>query len=153
MILRPDYVNAIMKFVDVPLVKVLSGVRRCGKSTIFEMIKNELLTNFRIDQNHIITRNYSQMQYNDMTSKEMYQDLIKCLIDEKKYYLFLDEVQEIKDFEKVVNDLLENNNVDIYVTVSNSKLMSSEISTYLSGRYVSIPVYTLSFKEYLNFKK
>ena len=88
MILRPDYVNAIMKFVDVPLVKVLSGVRRCGKSTIFEMIKNELLTNFRIDQNHIITRNYSQMQYNDMTSKEMYQDLIKCLIDEKNIIYF-----------------------------------------------------------------
>lgn len=117
------------------------------------MIKNELLVNYQIDQKHIITRTYSQMQYNDMTCKEMYQDLIKCLIDEKRYYLFLDEVQEIKGFEKVVNDLLENNNVDIYVTGSNSKLMSSEISTYLSGRYVSIPVYTLSFKEYLNFKR
>ena len=152
MIVRPDYVNEIKKFIDVPLVKVLSGVRRCGKSTILDMIKEELINNRNIKNENIISRKYNEVIYDDMTSKEMYKDLIKEFVDSDRYYLFLDELQEIKGWEKVINDILEKYNVDIYVTGSNSKLMSSEISTYLSGRYVSIPVYTLSFKEYLTFK-
>lgn len=152
MIIRPDYVNEIKKFIDVPLVKVLSGVRRCGKSTILDMIKEELINNRNIKKDKIISRKYNEVIYDDMTSKEMYNDLIKNFNDNERYYLFLDELQEIKGWEKVVNNILEKYNVDIYVTGSNSKLMSSEISTYLSGRYVSIPVYTLSFKEYLIFK-
>ncbi len=152
MILRPDYMNEIKKFIDVPLVKILSGVRRSGKSTILKMIENELINNQHIDEKYIITRSYSKMQYDNMSNIEMYEDLINCFLDDHKYYLFLDELQEIEGFEKVINDLLENYNVDIYVTGSNSKLMASEISTYLSGRYVSIPIYTLSFKEYLLFK-
>ncbi len=152
MILRPDYIKEIKKFINVPLVKVLSGVRRCGKSTILEMIKDELLTNYEINKQCIISRTYSEIKYDNMTYLEMYQDLIKEFSVDQKYYLFLDELQEINGWEKVVNDLLENYDVDIYVTGSNSKLMSSEISTYLTGRYVSIPIYTLSFKEYLVFK-
>lgn len=152
MIIRPDYVNEIKRFIDVPLVKVLSGVRRCGKSTILDMIKEELINNRNIKKDKIISRKYNEVIYDDMTSKEMYNDLIKNLNDNARYYLFLNELQEIKGWEKVVNNILEKYNVDIYVTGSNSKLMSSEISTYLSGRYVSIPVYTLSFKEYLIFK-
>ena len=152
MIIRPDYVNEIKKFIDVPLVKILSGVRRCGKSTILDMIKEELVNERNIKNANIISRKYNEVVYDDMTSKEMYNDLIKEFINNERYYLFLDELQEIKGWEKVVNDIFEKYNVDIYVTGSNSKLMSSEISTYLSGRYVSIPVYTLSFKEYLTFK-
>lgn len=152
MIIRPDYVNEIKKFIDVPLVKVLSGVRRCGKSTILNMIKEELINSRNIKKENIISRKYNEVIYDDMTSKEMYKDIIKEFVNGDKYYLFLDELQEIKGWEKVINDILEKYNVDIYVTGSNSKLMSSEISTYLSGRYVSIPVYTLSFKEYLTFK-
>lgn len=152
MILRSDYINEIKKFIDVPLVKILSGVRRCGKSTILEMIEDELISNRNVQLGNIISRKYNEVLYDDMTSKEMYNDLVKEIMNEDKYYLFLDELQEIKGWEKVVNDILEKYNVDIYVTGSNSKLMSSEISTYLSGRYVSIPVYTLSFKEYLVFK-
>lgn len=152
MIIRNEYVNEIKKFIDIPLVKVLSGVRRCGKSTILDMIKIELI-NMGKGNDLIISRKYNEVQFEDMTSKEMYLDLINEIKDNKKYYLFLDELQEIKGWEKVINDILEKYNVDIYVTGSNSKLMSSEISTYLSGRYVSIPVYTLSFKEYLDFKK
>ena len=152
MIIRPDYVNEIKKFIDIPLVKVLAGVRRCGKSTILDMIKEELIYNRKINIGNIISRKYNEIIYDDMTSKEMYKDLIKEFVNNDKYYLFLDELQEIKGWEKVVNDILEKYNVDIYVTGSNSKLMSSEISTYLSGRYVSIPVYSLSFKEYLIFK-
>ena len=152
MIIRPEYVNEIKKFIDVPLVKVLSGVRRCGKSTILDMIKEELVNNRNIKKENIVSRKYNEVIYDDMTSKEMYKDLIKEFVNSDRYYLFLDELQEIKGWEKVINDILEKYNVDIYVTGSNSKLMSSEISTYLSGRYVSIPVYTLSFKEYLTFK-
>ncbi len=152
MILRHDYVNEIKKFIDVPLVKILFGVRRCGKSTILNMIKEELLVNRHIKQENIISKKYNEVLYDDMTSKEMYNDLVKEFINEDKYYLFLDEIQEIKGWEKVINDIFEKYNVDIYATGSNSKLMSSEISTYLTGRYVLIPIYTLSFKEYLTFK-
>lgn len=152
MILRPDYVENIKKFIDIPLVKILAGVRRCGKSTILEMIKNELILNRNISEENIITRNYNEVTYDNMTFKEMYEDLIKEFENDNKYYLFLDELQEINGWEKVVNNIFEKYNVDIYVAGSNSKLMSSEISTYLSGRYISIPIYTLSFKEYLSFK-
>lgn len=152
MILRPDYVENIKKFIDIPLVKILAGVRRCGKSTILEMIKNELILNKNISEENIITRNYNEVTYDNMTFKEMYEDLIKEFENDNKYYLFLDELQEINGWEKVVNNIFEKYNVDIYVAGSNSKLMSSEISTYLSGRYISIPIYTLSFKEYLSFK-
>ena len=132
MIIRADYVNQIKKFIDVPLVKVLSGVRRCGKSTILDMIKEELINNRNIKKENIISRKYNEVIYDDMTSKEMYNDLFKEFVNSDKYYLFLDELQEIKGWEKVINDILEKYNVDIYVTGSNSKLMSSEISTYLS---------------------
>lgn len=152
MILRQNYVDEIKKFIDVPLVKILSGVRRCGKSTILDMIKEELINNKNINPQNIITRKYNEIIYDDMTAKEMFNDLIKEFVNNNRYYLFLDELQEIKGWEKVVNNIFEKYNVDIYVTGSNSKLMSSEISTYLSGRYVSIPVYTLSFREYITFK-
>lgn len=151
MITRPDYVNAIKPFIDSPLVKILAGVRRCGKSTILEMVKEELETR-GVSKENIISRKYNEIEFEDMSAKEMYDDLKKEITGKGRCYLFLDELQEINGWEKVVNNILENEDVDIYVTGSNSKLMSSEISTYLSGRYVSIPVYTLSFREYLSFK-
>ena len=152
MILRPDYINEIRKFIDVPLVKILAGVRRCGKSTILEMMIAELEQR-GIAKENIIFRKYSEMDIDEnFTAKDMYRELTEAIEGKGRCYLFLDELQEVKGWEKVVNSLLEGANVDIYVTGSNSKLMSSEISTYLSGRYVLIPVYTLSFKEYLTFK-
>lgn len=152
MILRPDYINELSKFIDVPLVKILAGVRRCGKSTILEMMIAELKCR-GIAKENIIFRKYSEMDIDEnFTDKDMYRELTEAIEGKGRCYLFLDELQEVKGWEKVVNSLLEGANVDIYVTGSNSKLMSSEISTYLSGRYVLIPVYTLSFKEYLTFK-
>ena len=151
MILRPDYIRAISPFMDTQLVKILSGVRRCGKSTILSMVEQVLLER-GIRQENIIQRNYSDIAYDDYTAKDMYEDLKKAMTGKGKCYLLLDELQEVKGWEKVVNSLMESEAADIYVTGSNSKLMSSEISTYLTGRYVSIPVYTLSFKEYLQFK-
>ena len=151
MILRPDYINAIEPFIDSPIVKILAGVRRCGKSTILEMVADELIKR-GVSKENIIERRYNEIIYEDYSAKDMYSDLKKDISGKGRCYLLLDELQEIKGWEKVVNDLLENSDVDLYVTGSNSKLMSSEISTYLTGRYVTIPVYTLSFKEYLDFK-
>lgn len=152
MIIRPNYLEKIKPFIDVKLVKILAGIRRCGKSTILEMLKQELLSH-GIDENHIIIRKYSNEDYDiSFNSKKMYEELKSLIIDNNKYYFLLDELQEINGWEKVINTLLENYNTDIYVTGSNSRLMNSEISTYLTGRYITIPVYTLSFKEYLVFK-
>ena len=151
MILRPDYINAIEPFIDSPIVKILAGVRRCGKSTILEMIADELMQR-GVSKENIIERRYNEIMYEDFSAKEMYADIKTVISDKGRCYLLLDELQEIKGWEKVINDLLENSDVDIYVTGSNSKLMSSEISTYLTGRYVTLPVYTLSLREYLTFK-
>lgn len=152
MIPRPDYINALTPFIDIPLVKILAGVRRSGKSTILEMMKGELLHR-GVGAENIISRNYASSEIEDtFTAREMYQDLKEAIAGKGHCYLFLDELQEVNGWEKVVNTFLENGDADLYVTGSNSKLMSSEIETYLTGRYVSIPVYTLSFREYLTFK-
>lgn len=152
MINRPDYIKAIEPFIDKPLVKILAGVRRCGKSTIFEMLKDEFLHR-GVSEEHIICKRYTEMDIpENITAKQMYDELLESMKGKGHCYLLLDEIQEIDGWEKAVNSLLEGADADIYVTGSNSKLMSSEISTYLTGRYISIPVYTLSFKEYLDFK-
>lgn len=115
MIRRPDYVDAILPFVDIPLVKVLSGVRRCGKSTILEMMKDELL-NRGVKAESIIGRNYASVEYGeDFLSKDMYADLLSAIDGKGRCYLFLDELQEIDGWEKVVNTLLESADLDIYV--------------------------------------
>ena len=152
MISRPDYLEKLKPFIDVKVIKILAGIRRCGKSTILEMLKQELISN-GVKEDHIISINYSNVEFDkSFNFLKMYDELKAKFVDEKKYYLLLDELQEVDGWEKTVNSLFEEKNVDIYVTGSNSKLLSSEISTYLTGRYVTIPVYTLSFKEYLTFK-
>lgn len=153
MIIRPHYLKMLKTYRDVSLVKILAGVRRCGKSTILEMLRDDLKKDGVPDDHIIFERYTSEDMDEDLTNKEMYSSIKDKMIDEDKYYILLDEVQEIDGWEKAVNSLLENANTDIYVTGSNSKLMSSEISTYLTGRYISIPVFTLSFAEYLDFKK
>lgn len=153
MIIRPQYMNMLRIYRDVPLVKILAGIRRCGKSTILEMLRDELLSD-GVPADHVISMRYTSEDFDDgMSDKDMYNGIKTRMTDSGRYYLLLDEVQEIDGWEKAVNSLLENADTDIYVTGSNSKLMSSEISTYLTGRYISIPVYTLSFAEYLEFKK
>ena len=153
MIYRPDYIEAVKPFINQPIVKILSGVRRCGKSTIFGRIHDELLKE-GVKEEDIIRKRYTEMDIpSDITAKQRYDDLLERRNGRKRCYLLLDEVQEVPNWEKAVNSLLEGSNADIYVTGSNSKLRSSEISTYLTGRYVQIPVYTLSFREFLEFKK
>lgn len=153
MIIRSQYMELLKIYRDVPLVKILAGIRRCGKSTILEMLRDDLLKS-GVVADHIISMRYTSEDFDDgMTDKDMYKGIKEQMNSDGRYYLLLDEVQEIDGWEKAVNSLLENTDADIYVTGSNSKLMSSEISTYLTGRYISIPVYTLSFAEYLEFKK
>lgn len=151
MIKRPTYVNKIMKYRDTPFVKILTGVRRCGKSTIMKMIQEELKEK-GIDEKQILSYNFDSMEFSDITAKELYQEIKEKLQANQKTYLFLDEIQEIDGWEKIVNTLLSNFDTDIYVTGSNSRMMSSEISTYLTGRYVSFRIFPLSFAEYLTFR-
>lgn len=153
MIERPLYLNKIMPFVDTPFVKILTGVRRCGKSTILKMIQKKLKEERHITDEQILSYRFDSMEYEDMTSKELYQELKTKVLNSNKTYLFLDEIQEINGWEKVVNTLASDYDVDIYITGSNSRMMSSEISTYLTGRYITFHIYTLSFEEYLTFKK
>ena len=153
MIFRPNYMQAIKAFKDKPLVKILTGIRRCGKSTIFLMLKEELIKE-GVSEEDIIEKRYTDMDIpENITAKQMYDELIEAIGDKKHCYLLLDEIQEVPDWERAVNNLLECGKADIYITGSNSKLMSSEISTYLTGRYIQIPVFTLSFREYIDFKK
>lgn len=151
-IYRPMYVDRIMAYVDTPFVKIITGVRRCGKSTILKMIMQKLRQERGVPDERILSYRFDSMEYEDMTAKQMYSELKSHLQPEGKTYFFLDEVQEINGWEKVVNSLASDYDVDLYVSGSNSRMMSSEISTYLTGRYVSFRVYTLSFAEYLTFK-
>lgn len=153
MIERPLYLDKIMPFVDTPFVKILTGVRRCGKSTILKMIIKKLREEKHVDDEQILNYRFDSMEYGDMTTKELYLELKSKILQSKKTYLFLDEIQEIEGWEKVVNTLASDFDVDIYITGSNSRMMSSEISTYLTGSYITFYIYTLSFEEYLMFKK
>ncbi len=152
MIYRPLYVDKIMAYVDTPFVKILTGVRRCGKSTILKMIMEKLQKEKNVPADRIVSYRFDSMEYEDMTAKQMFSELKGRIGQSGKTYFFLDEVQEVSGWEKVVNSLSSDYDTDIYVTGSNSRMMSSEISTYLTGRYISFRIYTLSFEEYLTFK-
>lgn len=152
MIIRPKYMEFIRPYFDTPFVKILTGIRRCGKSTILEMIMNELLDK-GIKKENVIYLHLDSFINDDITTGKKLYEFISERIKDEKVYIFIDEVQEATGWEKAINSLMVDYDVDIYVTGSNSKLLSSEISTYLTGRYTSIPVYTLSYEEYLSFKK
>lgn len=149
---RPLYVDRIMAFVDAPFIKILTGVRRCGKSTILKLIMKRLVEERGIAPEQIVSFRFDSMEYDGYSAREMYALLKGALAPQRRTYLFLDEVQEIEGWEKVVNSLATDFDVDIYLTGSNSRMMSSEIATYLTGRYVAFRIYTLSFGEYLFFK-
>lgn len=152
LIYRPEYVEKIIAYMDTPFVKILTGVRRCGKSTIMNMLREEVEKR-GVSPERILHFNFDSLEYEDMAAKKLFVAIKGQLSDEGKTYLFLDEIQEIPGWEKIVNSLMSDYNVDIYVTGSNSRMMSSEISTYLTGRYVSFRIYPLSFAEYLKFRK
>ena len=152
MIYRKIYMDKILPFIGKPIIKVLTGVRRSGKSTILQMIREEL-TDRNIKVAQILFYRLDSLEYEDIkTSKKLYKELKEHLYPDGKTYIFLDEIQEVESWEKVANSLMTDFDVDIYVTGSNSRMMSSEISTYLTGRYVSFRIYPLRFSEYLLFR-
>ena len=152
MIFRPTYVEKIMAYADTPFVKILSGVRRSGKSMILKMVMEKLRERGIADE-QILIYDLDSMQYDAMTAKMLYDEVKGKLPPGRKTYLFLDEIQEVRNWEKAVNSLMTDFDVDLYVKGSNSRMLSSEISTYLTGRYISFRVFPLSFSEYLEFRK
>jgi predicted AAA+ superfamily ATPase len=152
MILRPQYVDKVMAYVDTPFVKILCGVRRSGKSTILKMIGMQLRER-GITEDRVLVYRFDSLALEELkTAKRLYDEVKGKLSKNGKTYLFFDEIQEVKDWEKAVNSFMTDFDVDIYVTGSNSRMMSSEISTYLTGRYVQFRVFPLSFSEYLTFR-
>ncbi|MCD7773112.1 MAG: AAA family ATPase, partial [Ruminococcus sp.] len=131
MICRPLYVNKIMAYTDMPFVKIITGVRRSGKSSILKMIIEKLQIERGVSKEQIVSCRFDSMEYDSMTASGMFEMLKSRISKNGKTYFFLDEVQEISGWEKVVNSLASDYDVDIYVTGSNSRMMSSEISTYL----------------------
>lgn len=153
MVKRDLYLDKIRPFIDKPLVKVLTGMRRSGKSSILELLKKELGER-GVGSDCLIFINFENLDFIDIDSAKKLDLYIKERIDPQKHcYLLLDEIQEVKDWEKAVNSLFSSTNTDIYITGSNSRLLSSELSTFLAGRYVEINIGTLSFSEYLDFRK
>lgn len=152
MIKRDLYLNQIKPFIDKPLIKVITGIRRSGKSVILKLLKEDLLEK-EIDENQIIYLNFESLGFPDIdNAKKLYSHIKERIIKNKRSYILLDEIQEVNSWEKAVNSFLTDFDVDIYITGSNSRLLSSELSTYLTGRYVEIHLFTLSFTEYLQFK-
>jgi predicted AAA+ superfamily ATPase len=153
MILRPAYVEKIMAYAGTPFVKILSGVRRSGKSTILKMIA-AVLRERGIAEDKIISYNFDSLEHEGIkTAKRLYDEVKRRLSKNGKTYLLLDEIQEVKNWEKAVNSFMTDFDADVYVTGSNSRMMSSEISTYLTGRYIQFRVFPLSLGEYLLFRE
>lgn len=149
MIERPEYLEELKRWKDKDVIKVITGIRRCGKSTLFELFINYLKEN-GIKNNQIIHINLEDADYNFKDYKELY-DYVTSKIDNKNnYYVFLDEVQNISEFQKAVDSLYIKKNVDVYITGSNAYLLSGELATLLSGRYIEIKMLPLSFKEYVS---
>ena len=153
MIERNTYIQQIVPFIDKPQVKIITGIRRSGKSFMLRLLLEEL-TNKGIKPKQVISVNFESFEYADLlNAKELYNYLKQQIKNKQRYYILLDEIQEVHEWEKVINSLLVDFNVDIYITGSNSHLLSSELATYLAGRYVEIPIYTLSYREFLDFRK
>ena len=152
MLLREDYLSKIRGFYDSDLIKILVGIRRCGKSVILNQIIDELKEKRKIDEEHIIFINFEFIEFEDLLDYKKLNKYIKDKIqDNKIYYLFLDEIQNVDNFEKVVNSLRASiKNISIFLTGSNSKMLSDELSSVLSGRYVLFNINPLSYKEYVS---
>lgn len=150
---RPTYTNLLSKWIDKPQVKVLTGIRRSGKSTVLSLLKAELLALGKTDS-QVIQLSFESFSTEQLkNASALYAHLQSVFQPHQKHYLLLDEIQEVIDWEKAVNALLVDFDVDVYLTGSNAKLLSSELATYLAGRYVEIAMYTLSFQEYLTFQQ
>ena len=156
MLKRDEYIKQIVPFIDKDVIKVLTGIRRSGKSVMLKLLMEEL-KNRGINENQFIYINFENLKYRNLKNYERLYDFILNKVDDKykSYYIFLDEIQEVEEWEKCVNSLRvdEDFNFDIYITGSNAKLLSGELSTYLAGRYIEFVVYPFSFKEFFEIMK
>ena len=151
MIERPNYLADLISFKEKDLIKIVTGIRRCGKSTLFDLYI-EYLENNGIDKNQIIRMNLEDYEFDDLKNyNDLYNYVNSKLVRDKMNYVFIDEVQKIESFQKACDSLYIKKNVDLYITGSNSKLLSGELATLLSGRYVEIKMLPLSFKEYISY--
>ena len=149
---RDLYLNRLIAFQDTEPVKVVTGIRRCGKSSLLKLMQRHLLKS-GIDQTQIISMNFESMEYRGMDAQALYRYVKERVLPDKRMYLFFDELQRLDKWEDAVNSFRVDFDCDIYITGSNAYLLSSEYSTYLSGRYVEIKMLPLSFKEFLEFHK
>lgn len=147
---RELYLQQMKAFQDTEMIKVITGIRRCGKSSLMKLMADELRNSGKEDK-QIIEINFESMRFSEMTAKEFYDYVAERVLPDKRMYLFFDEVQRINGWENAVNSFRVDFDCDIYITGSNAHLLSSELSTYLSGRYVEIKVLPLSFREFLDF--
>ncbi len=150
MIKRETYMSRIRPFIGSDLIKVMTGIRRCGKSVMLELIKQEL-TDSGVSKDNLISINFEDMNYSHLqTAKALHDEITnRAAGTNGKVYLFFDEIQEVKDWEKCVNSLRVSLDCDIYITGSNAKLLSGELATYLAGRYVEFVIYPFSFAEFI----
>ncbi|MFQ7001057.1 MAG: ATP-binding protein [Clostridium sp.] len=151
MIERKEYLNTLIDFKDKHIIKVLTGIRRCGKSTLFILFQNYLLNN-EVTKEQIISINFEDIDYEELLDyKALYKYIKERLIPNKMNYIFLDEIQNVPNYQKAVDSLFLKDNIDLYLTGSNAYLLSGEIATLLSGRYIEIQMLPLSFKEYVSY--
>ena len=150
MMIRQDYLNTLISFRHKQLIKVITGIRRCGKSTLFELYQNYLISD-GVTSQQLIYINLEDGEFADLeNSKQLYNYVSERLLPDKQMYVFLDEVQRVVDFQKAVDSLYVKKHCDVYITGSNAHLLSGELATLLSGRYVEIKMLPLSFKEYVS---
>lgn len=152
MISRPIYLSELKQFIDTPLIKVITGLRRSGKSTVMKLLQAELLER-EIASEQIIYINLESFVFSELKdAKSLYEFVQSKIVAGQKHYVLLDEIQDVQDWEKAVNAFIVDFDIDLYITGSNSQLLSSELATFLAGRYVEMTIYTLSFQEFLSFK-
>lgn len=152
MIVREQYIKKIQPFMDKPVVKVITGIRRSGKSELMKMLQG-VLAERGVQQEQIVYINYESLrweQYRDYRSLYNYVDEVRSKLNGQRIYVFVDEIQEVEEWERAVNSMLADWDADIYITGSNSRLLSSELASYLAGRYVECVVYPLSYSEFLS---
>lgn len=155
MLVRENYLEEIRGFYNSSLVKILVGIRRCGKSVILTQIMQEIKEKYSVSEDHIIDINFEFVEYEELKDYKKLNSYIKeKIVDNEIYYIFLDEIQNVDNFEYVVNSLRASvPNLSIFITGSNSKMLSDELSSVLSGRYVLFKIYPLSYKEYISYTK
>ena len=151
MIIRKEYIGRLWQLKELELIKVITGIRRCGKSTLLKQFQDKLLE-AGINDNQIVSLNFEELENEELLDyKKLYEYLKSKIVSGRYTYFFLDEIQQVKYFEKVIDSLYVKENIDIYITGSNAYLLSSELGTLLSGRYIEINLLPLSFKEYKEF--